>query len=120
MRFERNKVRELLRIDAVIFAFARVDEMNIEGMDQNEGQACGLTGIGQPIPAEHAFTAHRQVMLVRLNELEEEVEVVVFDVGVDQLFTLTVHDADVHLASMQVDSAVELRGGSIILHTLTQ
>ena len=58
-------------------------------------------------------------MLVRLNEIEEEFGVVVFDV-VDQLFTLAVYDADVHLVGMQVDSAVELRGGSIILHTLTQ
>jgi hypothetical protein len=30
---------------------------------------------------------------------------------------LAIHDADIHLASVQVDSAVELRGGSIILHT---
>jgi hypothetical protein len=59
-------------------------------------------------------------VLVRGDELEEVLEVVVEDVGVNELFTLAVHDADVHLASVQVDSAVELCGGSIILHTLTQ
>jgi hypothetical protein len=33
---------------------------------------------------------------------------------------LPVHHADIHLASVQIDSAVELRGGSIILHLSTQ
>jgi len=34
-------------------------------------------------------------VLVRLNQLEEELEVVVEDVGVDQFLALPVHDADV-------------------------
>jgi hypothetical protein len=59
-------------------------------------------------------------MFVGFNQFEEEVEVVVFDIGMDQFFSLTVHDADIHLPGVQVDSAVELRGGSIILHTMTQ
>ena len=59
-------------------------------------------------------------MLVRLDEFEKKAEVVVFDVGVDQLLALPIHDADVHLARMQIDSAVELGGGGVILHTLTQ
>ena len=37
----------------------------------------------------------------------------------DRPFGLAVQE-DVHLASVQVDSAVELRGGSIILQVLTQ
>ena len=61
-----------------------------------------------------------QVVLVRGEELEEVLEVVVEDVGVNELFILAVHDADIHLASVQVNSAVELVGGSIILHMLTQ
>jgi hypothetical protein len=97
-----------------------MNQVDVEGVGQNEFQAGGLAGVGEPIPAEHAFTTHRQVMFIGLDELEEEVEVVVFDVGMDQFFALAVHDADVHLASMQVDSAVELRGGSIILHMLIQ
>jgi hypothetical protein len=34
---------------------------------------------------------------IGFDELEEELEVVVFDVGVDQFLALPVHDADVHL-----------------------
>jgi hypothetical protein len=58
-------------------------------------------------------------MLVRRDELEEEIEVVVFDVGVDKLFTLAVHDTDIHLARVEADSAVELRGGGVVFHVLS-
>ena len=67
-----NEVRtqqmgELLRIDAVVFIFASVYRFDVEGMRQNEGQARGLAGIGQPVPAKHAFAAHGQIVLVRLD-----------------------------------------------------
>src|SRR6266496_548983 len=75
---------------------------------------------GWPMPAEHAFATHREAVLVRRDELQEQVEVVVADVGVDQFLALAVHDADVHLARMEIDSAVELGRGGVILHTLTQ
>ena len=78
--------------------------------------AGGLAGVGQPIPPEHTFTADGEALLVGLDELEEVSEVVVLDVGVDQLLALAIHEADVHLARMQVDSAVELRRGGVILH----
>jgi hypothetical protein len=57
-------------------------------------------------------------MLVGLDELEEELEVVVPDVGVDQLLAVAIHEADVHLVGMEVDSAVELGGGGVILHNV--
>ena len=69
----------------------------IEGMGQDEAQARLLAGIGQPVPAEHAFAAHCQAVLVRLDQLEEEGEVVVFAIGVHELFALPIHDADIHL-----------------------
>ena len=49
-------------------------------------------------------------------ELEEVVEIVVVDVGVDEFFAVAVHDAGVHLAGMEINSAVELCGGRVILH----
>src|SRR5262245_56359124 len=85
-------------------------------MGQDESQARGLAGIGQPVPAEHAFATDGQAVTVRADQLKEGVEVIVFDVGVDQFLALAIHDADVHLAGMQIDSAVELGGGCIILH----
>jgi len=110
-------VSQLFGIHPVVLVFAAVNGFDVEGMGQHESQAGVLAGIGQPIPAEHAFATHGEAVLVGLDELQEEVEVVVADVGVDPLLALAVHDADVHLTRMEIDSAVELRGGSIILHT---
>jgi hypothetical protein len=53
---------------------------------------------------------------VRRDELEEVSEVIVPDVGMDELFAVPVHDADVHLAGMEINSAVELGGRSIVFH----
>ena len=50
------------------------------------------------------------------NEFEEIGEVIVLDVAVDQFLALAVHQANVHLVSVQIDSAVEVRSRSIILH----
>ena len=55
-------------------------------------------------------------MAVGGDALEEELEVVVADIGVDQFLALAVHKADVHLARMQIDSAVELGGGGVVFH----
>ena len=50
--------------------------------------------------------------------LREEPEVVVLDVGVDPFLALPIHDADVHLAVMEIDSAIEFGAGGVIVHTL--
>ncbi len=110
-------MRELLRVDAVIFVFAPVDGFELERVGQDKVQAGGLAGIGQPVPPKHALTTDGEAVLVRLDELEEVLEVVVLDVGVDQFLALPIHEADVHLAGVQIDSAVELGRGGVILHS---
>ena len=115
MRLERSRwVIFSSRCDH--FCFCHRGSHQVERMSQDESQAGSLTGVGKPIPPEHAFAADGQVVPVGFNQLEKEVEVVVFDVGMDQFFTLAIHDADVHLPGMEVDSAVEFCGGCIILH----
>jgi len=111
-----QEVGEFFRIDAVVLVLAAVNGAQVEGVGQNEGETRLVARIGQPVPAEHAFAADGEVVLVGFDALEEELEVVVFDVGVDQLFSLAVHDADVHLPCVEIDSAVELSGGGVILH----
>src|SRR5436309_939776 len=111
-----QEVREFFGVDPVVLVFAAVNGSDVEGVGQDKAQAGGLAGIGQPVPPEHALTADGETVLVGLDELEEVLEVVVLDVGVDQLFALPIHDADVHLARMQIDSAVELGRGGVILH----
>ena len=109
-----------LPLELLVLVLAAVNGFDIEGVGQDEGQAGGLSGIGQPIPAEHAFATDGQAVSVRLDQLEEELEVVVLDAGVDQYFTLPVHDADVHLARVQIDSAVVFGRGGVIFHSCIQ
>jgi hypothetical protein len=89
-------------------------------VSQHESQALSLAGVGEPVPAEHAFGADGQAVAIGFDELEEELKVVVFDIGVDQFLALPVHDADVHLVGMQIDSTVVFSSGGVILHTLIQ
>ena len=55
-------------------------------------------------------------MAIRRHQFEEEVEVVVPDIGMDEDLALAIHEADVHLAGVEVDSAIEVCGGGVILH----
>ena len=54
----------------------------------------------------------------RIGRIEEVVEVVVQDIGVDQFPALAVHDADVYLTRMQIDSAVVFGRGRVIFHSV--
>jgi hypothetical protein len=94
-----------------------VNGLEAEGMGEHEVDARGGTGIGEPIPAEHALGADGQIVAIGRDEFEEKREVIVFDVGVDQFFAGAFHDADIHLAGVQINSAVEFSGGRVILHS---
>jgi hypothetical protein len=78
---------------------------------RHSGEALGLAGIGQPVPAEHALSAHGEAVAIGFDQLEEVGEVVVLDVAVDQFLALAVPDADVHLVRVQINSAVVFGGG---------
>jgi hypothetical protein len=55
-------------------------------------------------------------MAIGRDEVEKIGEVIVFDVAVDELFAVAVQDADIHLAGVQINSAVELGGGGVVFH----
>ena len=111
-----QQVGEFFGVNAVVLVFTAVNGFNVKRVGEHEVQARRLARIGQPIPAEHAFGADGQVVAIRRDEFEEELEVVVADVGVDEFFAVPVHDADVHLPGMEVDSAVELGGRGVVFH----
>ena len=113
-----EQVGDLFGIDAVVLVFAAVNGAQIERVSEHESEIGFVAGIGQPEPAEHAFAADGEVVAVRSDEFEEEFEVIVADIGMDEDFAGTVHEADVHLTGMEIDSAVEFRGGGIILHSV--
>jgi hypothetical protein len=54
-------------------------------------------------------------VFVRLDQFEEELEVILFDVGVDEFLALPIHDADVHPVRMKIDSAIVFGHGGVIL-----
>jgi hypothetical protein len=81
-------VGDLFGVDPVVLVFATVNGFEVKGVSQHKVQAGGLAGIGEPIPAEHALGADGQVMAIGRDKFEKELEVVVFDVGVDELFAV--------------------------------
>jgi hypothetical protein len=113
-------VCEFLRIDAVVLVFAAVDGAHVKGVSEHEGDAGGLAGVREPVPSEHALAADGQVVAIGGDEFEKELEVVVFDVGVNELLALAIHHADVHLPGVEVDSAIVFGGGGVILHGSVQ
>jgi hypothetical protein len=113
-----EEVGDLFGVNAVVLVLAAMNGLEIEGMSQDEGEVGGLAGVGEPVPAEHALGADGQVVAVRGDELEEEGEVIVANVRVDQDFSLAIHEADVHLVGVEINSAVVFGGGGIILHSV--
>ena len=111
-----QEVGDLLGVNAVVLVLAAVNGLEVERMGQDEMNASLGTGIREPIPAKHAFGADRQIVAIGSNELQEVSEVIVFDVGVDELFAVPIHEADIHLPGMEINSAVELGGRSVVFH----
>src|SRR5208283_1018204 len=79
-----QQVRQFFGVNAVVLVFAAMNGFDVKGVGEHEVDVGGLAGIGQPIPAEHAFTADGQVVTIGSDEFEEEREVVVLNVGVDE------------------------------------
>ena len=116
MKLVRRRWAIFLGVNAVVLVFAAVNGLEVERVGQDEMDAGVRTGVGEPIPAEHALGADGQVVAIGRDEFEEIGEVIVFDVGVDELFAVAVQHADaIHLAGVQINSAVELGGGGVIL-----
>ena len=71
------------------------------------------------MPAEEALAADGDIVFPRSDLFEEELEVVVFDVHVQELLAFPVHDADVDGAGMKIDSAVESSSRDVVSHSMT-
>ena len=112
-----QEVADLFGVNAVVLVFAAVNGLEVKRVSQDEVDARGGTSIGEPIPAEHALGTNGQIVAIGGDKFEEIGEVVVANVGVDQFFAGAVQDADIHLAGVQINSAVEFSGGRVILHS---
>jgi len=62
---------ELLGIDAVVLVLAAVNGSNVKSVSQDKSEMGGVAGVGQPIPAEHAFGADSQIVAVGATNLRK-------------------------------------------------
>ncbi len=107
---------ELVGVEAVVLGFPAVDRLHIVGVAEDEGDVLVGAQVGDPVPAEEAFDADDQAVAVRLDQLEKAVGIT-GDVPVDLLLAARlIKDAHVHIARVQVDSAVILMGFCVESH----
>jgi len=62
---------DLLGVDFVVFAFAAMDRLHVEGMAEDEGDCLLRAEVRKPIPDEHAFDGDDDILPVGFNGLEE-------------------------------------------------
>jgi len=94
-------------VELVVLGLAPVDRPHVQGVPQYEGNALALTQIRQPVPGEHALHGHHHILAERLHRGQERLG------GARQIareahLTGCIQDAQVHLAGVQVDTAVVL------------
>ncbi len=104
-----------MRVDLVVLGLTPVDRPHVQGVPQHEGNPLALTQIGQPVPGEHAFHRHHQVLAEGLDRGQERLRGAL-QVTREAYLAGGVQDAQVHLTSVQVDPAVVLMLTGIELH----
>ena len=97
---------DLVGVDPIVFGFAAVDGLHVEGMAEHEGNPLLLTQVSEPVPGKHALGGDDEILAVRRDDLEERfwggAEVPV-DLNVSRL----VEDTDVEGSGVEIDAAVE-------------
>ena len=100
-----QKRGDLLAVDLVVLGLAAVDGLHVQGVAEDEGDVHLGAQIGDPVPAEHAFHRHRQVLRVGLDGGLEG-----FGAGgqvpVQKDGAAVVLDAEIHPACVKIDAAV--------------
>ena len=98
---------ELVGVDAVVLGFPAVDRLHVVGVTEHEVDVGVGAQVGDPVPAEEALNADDEAVEVGFDQFEKAVGIT-GDVAVDDLLAVRVEDAHVHVARVQVDSAVIL------------
>lgn len=111
-----QKARDLVRVDAVVLRLAAVDRAHIESVPQHEDDALAGAKVGKPVPGEHAFGGHREVLAVGAGELQKRLRG-----GSDVLrgedVSVPVEHAYVHRAGVKIDAAIVLVTAGIESHS---
>ena len=99
--------RDLVGIDLVVFRFATVDGLHVEGMAQDKGNPFLRAEVGEPGPGEQAFDRDDDVSPIGCNVPEKRLRAG-FHVAMQQDLAILVEDADIHGPGVHVDAAVKL------------
>src|SRR6185369_7713233 len=92
-------------IDLVVFSFATMDGFHIESMTQDEFNAFLAAKVGKPVPGEHAFNAHHELVTERRYCLEKGFWRAV-NIAVQEHVPLRIQNTKEHFFRMKIDSAV--------------
>ena len=97
---------DLVGIDAVVFGLATKDGFHIEGVTEDKGDPVLSTQVSEPVPGKHALDGDDEIVMVRLDDLEESIGPC-WQVAVDQNLPVLIDDTDVHRSGVKIDTAVE-------------
>jgi hypothetical protein len=100
-----QEARDLVRVDLVVLGFAAVDGFHRQGVSQHERDPLGGADVREPIPREHAFGRHDQILAVRGDDLEERLRRRL-RIAMHEHLAGRVKDADVHRLHVEIDSAI--------------
>jgi hypothetical protein len=82
-----------------------MDGLHREGVAEHKGDAFGGTQIREPVPREHAFRRHDEIVALRRDDLEK-CRRRRLHIAMHQHLTGRVEDADVHRLHVEIDSAI--------------
>ena len=82
-----------------------MDRLHGERVAEHEGDALGSAQIREPVPREHAFGGHNEVVAVRGDRLKERFRIRL-RVAVHEHLAGGVEDADVHRFYVEIDAAI--------------
>ena len=102
-----EQMGNLVRVDFIIFGFASVDSLHVEGMAQGESNLVLGTEIGKPIPAEDAFDTDDDVFQERGDKFDQHL-LIGIDIFMKLNISLLIEDANVHFSGVKIDSAIIL------------
>ena len=109
---------DLFGIDTIVFGFASMDRLHIEGVTEDEGDVLFGTEVGKPVPGEHALDCDDKVISIGFDNAKEPIGPR-RQVPMDQDLSVLVEDTEVQRPGVEIDTAVELMLVSIETHKVS-
>jgi hypothetical protein len=99
--------RHLLGIEFVVFGFATVDGLHVEGVPKDRRQPLSSTQVSTPVPREETFDSDDNSLSIGGNGLEQRLRAC-GQIPMYHDLAVVIQNTDIHGAGMQIDAAVTL------------